>query len=126
MFARSRYNWASSQIETVLKFDLSVTGENLDLAKRLLSVEYAFEGVYSVRDQRSCDWYDAVYFWCTEQLMANKWLKEEERLPNGILRVFCVIKVACEIKKGNITDPATALEAMQSEYNLFDLGELPS
>ncbi|MDG0978492.1 MAG: hypothetical protein P8O79_02085 [Halieaceae bacterium] len=69
--------------------------------------------------------YDAIYFWCTEQLQDNKYPIDEERLSQGIMRVFCVIKIACEIKAGNVGDPDTALRYVQAEYKLWDLGELP-
>lgn len=125
MFAKSRFNWASSEIETILKFNFGMSDEPLEVAKRLLSAEYAFEGVYTLKKLKGCDWYDAIYFWCTEQLQDNKCASDEEKLSQGIMRVFCVIKIACEIKAGNVRDPDTALRYVQAEYKLWDLGEIP-
>ena len=62
MFARSRYNWATSQVETCLKFDFGLANFQIDLAKFILEDDAFFRDCERIKKELDCNWYFAVAY----------------------------------------------------------------
>ena len=60
MFARSRYNWAATQVETCLKFDFGVTDLILKASKLVLEDDAFFRDVKRAKDASNVNWYAAT------------------------------------------------------------------
>lgn len=64
MFDRSRYNWATSQIESRGKFDLALPEPTVQLIKAILADEDFYSEVNRVRKNAGGTWYEAIAAGC--------------------------------------------------------------
>jgi len=68
MFARSRYNWASSQVDTCLKYDFGTEAGWLRSANKVMEDDDFFLDVKYAKDKQNWNWYAAIAWAAGEKL----------------------------------------------------------
>lgn len=64
MFNRSRYNWATTQVETSGKFDFALPESAIQLMKAILADDDLYSEVNRVRKNTGSTWYEAIAAGC--------------------------------------------------------------
>ena len=95
MFERSRYNWATTQVEISCQFDFAATDVAMDLIKSFLSQDEIFEMTNSFRKSSGFDWYKSL----ARVLFALRDNAAEE-IPDYQRRLYALIFAACAVKAG--------------------------
>jgi len=114
MFERSRYNWATTQVETSCKFDFAATDEALEFVTLFLSQDDIFEMTNSHRKSSGSDWYKslAVVLFVLRD-------SATEEMPDYQRKLYALIFAACAVKSGSAG--SSPFEALASSYEQFGL-----
>lgn len=115
MFDRSRYNWATTQVETSCKFDFAATDEAIDFIKSFLAQDSLFEMANTKRKSGGVDWYHAL----AAVMFSLRDNNNEGELPEDQRRLYALIFAACATKAGVASSSPSA--ALADSYEQFGL-----
>ena len=114
MFERSKYNWATSQIEASCKFDYAATPDAIEFVESFLAQEEIFQMTNEKRKQSGLDWYKSV---AAVIMYLHK--NSEEELPIFQRRLYALIFAACAFKAGGIAPGSSPTDVLGDSYEEF-------
>jgi len=120
MFDRSRYNWATTQVETLCKFDFAATDQAIDFIKSFLAQDDLFEMTSARRKSDGVNWYHALAA-VISSLRDNN---NEGELPDDQRRLYALIFAACATKAGVASSSPSAVLADSYEQFGLDRSEI--
>ena len=115
MFDRSRYNWATTQVETSCKFDFAATDQAIDFIKTFLAQDEMFEMTNARRKGGGVDWYHAL----AAVMFSLRDNDNEGELTEDQRRLYALIFAACATKAGATSSSPSA--ALADSYEQFGL-----
>lgn len=126
MFDTSKYNWATSQIETVIAFDLGGTDFMIDWCRQFFGQDYVRELIISCKKETGCTFYDAIST-CLRGCLNQPY---DDNNPMDMAasksskRCYLTALAAVKIKKKSFGAPSQAYDFIRKGYQEYDLGEL--
>ena len=119
MFARSRYNWAATQVETCLKFDFGVTDLILKASKMVLEDDAFFRDVKKAKDASDINWYAATAF-VAGQTLADVHNEDHANVPLPLSVGLIHVSAAAMVMTKGFGVPQ-AQEWIEEQYETFGL-----
>lgn len=107
MFDRSRYNWATTQVEASCKFEFAATDEAIDSIKSFLAQDEMFEMTNARRKSGGVDWYHAL----AAVLFSLRDNNNEDELP-GFVRSSSSENNSSRVRSGCSNSPFTINSAL--------------
>lgn len=115
MFDRSRYNWATTQVETSCKFDFAATDDAIEFIKSFLAQDDLFDMTNAKRKSGGVDWYHAL----AAVMFSLRDNDEVGELPEAQRRLYALIFAACAAKAGaGGSSPSAALANSYEQFGL--------
>lgn len=119
MFARSRYNWASSQIDTCLKYDFGTDAGWLRLANKVMDDDDFFIDTKYAKDKQNWNWYAAIA-WTAGERLANLHNELKDDAPKDVSFSLIIVAAAATVLTKGMGVPQ-AEEWIQEQCKTFGL-----
>jgi len=121
MFARSRYNWAATQVETCLKFDFDVSDLILKASKHALEDDSFFRDVKKAKDSSDINWYAAMAY-VGGQTLADLHNEDHDNVPVPLSVALIHVSAAAMVMTKGFGVPQ-AQEWIEEQYETFGVLE---
>lgn len=96
MFARSRYNWASSQVDTCLKYDFGTEAGWLRLANKVMDDDDFFIDAKYAKDKQNWNWYSAIA-WTAGERLAKLHNEFKDDAPKDVSFSLIIVAAAATV-----------------------------
>jgi len=126
MFDATKYNWAITQIETTMAFDLGGTDFMIDWCKQFFGEHHVRESIIGFKKENRCSFNDAVSA-CMASCLQQPY---DETDPLDVAsskaskKCYLTVLAAIGIKEGAFMNPAQAISFLRDGYRDYELGEL--